>query len=216
MQIFGFPLSPFVRKVLVFAAEKGVEVENVLFHPRDPHPDFLVASPFRKIPALKDGDFSLADSTAIVTYIEAKHPSPALLPADPRARARAIWFEEVADTVMAPAGGKIVFNRLVGPKFMGVEGDEEAAKQGEKDLEPIFAYLEQNAPADGWLVGEQFSIGDIAVASVLRTLGYVGCGPDAAKHPATAAWFERVTARAAWQTVASREAAVLERRLANA
>ena len=216
MQIFGFPLSPFVRKVLVFAAEKGIEVENVLFHPSQPHPDFLVASPFRKIPAMKDGDFSLADSTAIVTYIEAKHPSPALLPADPQARARAIWFEEFADTIVSPAGGKIVFNRFVGPKFLGIEGDEEAAKQGEKDLEPILAYLEQNAPADGWLAGGEFSIGDIAVASVLRTLGYVGFGPDAAKHPATAAWAERVSARPAWQAVSEREDAVLERRLAAA
>ena len=216
MQVFGFPLSPFVRKVLVFAAEKGIEVENVLFHPSQPPEDFVAASPFRKIPALKDGDFSLADSTAIVTYIEAKHPSPALLPSDPQQRARAIWFEEFADTIIAPAGGKIVFNRLVGPKFMGVEGDEEAARQGEKDLEPIFAYIEQKAPADGWLAGAEFSIGDIAVASVLRTLGYVGCGPDAAKHPATVAWYERVTARPAWQAVAGCEAAVRERRLAAA
>ena len=216
MQVFGFPLSPFVRKVLVAAAEKGVEVDNVLFHPSQPPEDFLAASPFRKIPALKDGDFSLADSTAIVTYLEAKHPSPALLPSDPQARARAIWFEEFADTIVSPAGGKIVFNRLVGPKFLGLEGDEEAAKQGEKDLEPILAYLEQNAPADGWLAGEQFSIADIAVASVLRTLGYVGFGPDAAKQPATATWYERVTARPAWQEVAAKEQRILEARMAAA
>ena len=216
MQIFGFPLSPFVRKVLVAAAEKGVEVDNVLFHPSQPHPDFLAASPFRKIPALKDGDFSLADSTAIVTYIEAKHPSPALLPTDPRARARAIWFEEFADTILTPAGGKIVFNRFVGPKFMGIEGDEQAALQGEKDLEPILAYLDRNAPGEGWLAGAEFSVGDIAVASTLRTLGYVGWEPDAARHPATAAWYARVQARPAWQAVAAREAAILERRLASA
>ena len=216
MQIFGFPLSPFVRKVLVFAAEKGVEVDNVLFHPSQPPEDFVAASPFRKIPAMKDGDFTLADSTAIVTYIEAKHPSPALLPPDPQARARAIWFEEFADTIMTPTGGKIVFNRLVGPTFLGLEGDEEAAKQGETDLEPILAYLEGQAPAAGWLAGEAFSIGDIAIASTLRTLGYVGWEPKAENHPATAAWYDRVRARAAWRAVAEREAAVLERRLAAA
>ena len=216
MQIFGFPLSPFVRKVLVFAAEKGVEVDNVLFHPSQPPEDFLIASPFRKIPAMKDGDFTLADSTAIVTYIEARHPSPALLPADPQARARAIWFEEFADTIMTPTGGKIVFNRLVGPTFLGLQGDEEAAKQGEKDLEPILAYLDGVAPADGWLAGAEFSIGDIAVASTLRTLGYVGWEPKTENHPATAAWYDRVRARPAWQAVAEREAAVLERRLADA
>ena len=216
MKVFGFPLSPFVRKVHVAAAEKGVPIEMVLFHPSDPPAEYLAASPFRKIPALQDGDFSLADSTAIVTYMEAKHPSPALLPADPQARARAIWFEEFADTILTPAGGKIVFNRFVGPRFMGLIGDEEAAKQGEKDLEPILAYLDKNAPADGWLAGPDFSIADISVASTLRTLGYVGFAPDAARHPATAAWYDRVTSRPGWQEVLAREKHILERRLAAA
>jgi glutathione S-transferase len=216
MQVFGFPLSPFVRKVLLAAAEKDVEVELVLSNPAEPSPDFLAASPFRKIPAMKDGDFSLCDSTAIVTYLDAKHPSPALLPADPQARGKAIWFEEFADTILAPAGGKIVFNRFVGPKLLGRPGDEEAAKQGEKDLEPLLAYLDSNAPADGWLAGPEFSIADISVASTLRTLGYVGWGPDAEKHPATAAWYRRVTERPAWQSVADREEAIFQRRVANA
>jgi glutathione S-transferase len=216
MQIFGFPLSPFVRKVHLVAAEKGIEVETVLFHPADPPAEFIAASPFRKIPAMKDGDYTLADSTAIVTYIEAKHPAPTLIPADPQARGKAIWFEEFADTILTPTGGKIVFNRFVGPKFMGLAGDEEAALQGEKDLEPILAYLDGVAPAQGWLAGEAFSIGDIAVASTLRTLGYVDWAPDAAKHPATAAWYARVTARPAWQAVAEREQAILSRRLAAA
>ena len=214
MQIFGFPLSPFVRKVLVFAAEKGIEVDNVLFHPASPHPDWLAASPFKKIPALKDGDFMLADSTAIVTYIEAKHPSPALLPADPQARGRAIWWEEFADTILTPAGGKIVFNRFVGPRFMGLTGDEDAARQGEKELEPILSYLDANAPGEGWLAGPEFSIGDIAVASVLKTLGYVDWAPDAAKHPQTAAWYQRVSERPAWQQTVAREARAMEARVA--
>ena len=216
MQIFGFPLSPFVRKVHVVAAEKGIAIETVLFHPGQPPAEFIAASPFRKIPALKDGDFTLADSTAIVTYMEARQPSPALLPADAQARAKAIWWEEFADTILTPAGGKIVFNRFVGPKFMGLQGDEDAAKQGEKDLEPILAYLEANAPADGWLTGADYSIGDIAVASTLKTLGYVDFAPDAARHPATAAWYDRVTSRPAWQDVLAREDKILSTRLAAA
>ena len=216
MQIFGFPLSPFVRKVHVVAAEKGIAIETVLFHPGQPPAEFIAASPFRKIPALKDGDFTLADSTAIVTYMEARQPSPALLPADAQARAKASWWEEFADTILTPAGGKIVFNRFVGPKFMGLQGDEDAAKQGEKDLEPILAYLEANAPADGWLTGADYSIGDIAVASTLKTLGYVDFAPDAARHPATAAWYDRVTSRPAWQDVLAREDKILSTRLAAA
>ena len=83
------------------------------------------------------------------------------------------------------------------------------AEEGLAELVPILAYLESQAPADGWLAGSEFSIGDIAVASVLRTMGYVGLEPDPASHPATAAWYERVKARPAWQTVAALEKKIL-------
>ena len=211
MKVFGFPLSPFVRKVHLVATEKGIAVETVLSNPADPAPEFLAASPFRKIPALQHGDFTLADSTAIVTYLDALHPDPPMLPGDARNKPMAVWFEEFADTVLTPAGGKIVFNRFVGPKFLGLPGDEVAAKQGELDLVPLLDYLEGVAPETEWLTGSALSIGDIAVASVLRTLSYVGFEPNAAKHPRTAAWYLRVCARPAWQEVAAREAAVMTR-----
>lgn len=211
MKIYGFPLSPFVRKVHLVAAEKGVEIEMVIGNPAAPAEEFLAASPFRKIPALVDGDFSLADSTAIVTYIDALHPNPPITPGDARAKSKAVWFDEFADTILVSAGGKIVFNRFVAPKVMGRPGDEEAAKQGEVELAPMLDYLESVAPAQGWLAGDDFSIGDISVAAMLRTLGYVGYEPDAAKHPATAAWYERVKARPSWALVAVREAAVIDR-----
>ncbi|HVR91119.1 MAG TPA: glutathione S-transferase family protein [Novosphingobium sp.] len=210
MKVFGFPLSPFVRKVHLVAAEKGVAVETVLGNPADPSPEFLAASPFRKIPALQDGTFTLADSTAIAVYIDALQPTPAIYPAEAKARATATWFEEFADTILTPAGGKVVFNRFVGPKFLGVPGDEAAAAQGEIELQPIFDWFETQAPVQGWLAGE-FSIADIACASVFRTLGYVGMEPDAAQRPATAAWYDRVKARPAWQQIAAHEGAILAR-----
>lgn len=213
MKIFGAPLSPFVRKVHIVAAEKGVPIEMVPGGPGQAAPEFLAASPFRKIPALQDGDFTLADSTAIVTYIDALHPQPAIAPGDAKAKAKAIWFEEFADTLMIAAGGKVIFNRFVGPLLMGIAGDEALAAQGVKELEPIMAYLENQSPTAGWLAGEAFSIGDIAVASMLRTFGYVDLEPDPAKHPRTAAWYERVKARPSWQQVAALEAAVFSRLL---
>ena len=209
MKVFGFPLSPFVRKVHLVATEKGIAVETVLGNPASPSPEFLAASPFRKIPALQDGDFTLADSTAIVTYFDALQPEPPMLPGDAQQQAKAVWFEEFADTILTPAGGKIVFNRFVGPKFLGLAGDEDAAKQGEAELGPILDYFEGVAPECGWLTGNEIGIGDIAVASVFRTLGYVGFEPDAQKHPRTAAWYARVCARPAWQDVAARETAIL-------
>ena len=213
MKVFGFPLSPFVRKVHLLAAEKGVAVEMVLGRPGQPNPEFEAASPFGKIPALQDGDFTLADSTAICTYIDALHPQPPMLPGDARAKGRAIWFEEFADTILVAAGGKVLFNRFVGPKLMGLVGDEALAEQGLKELGPIMDYLEAHAPDSGWLAGDGFSIGDISVASALRSLGYINLEPDPAKHPRAAAWYDRVKGRASWRLVAEREAAVMSRAL---
>ena len=206
MQVFGALLSPFVRKVCLVAEEKGIAFELVRISPGSDNADFLAASPFGKIPAIKDGDFALADSSAIVAYLETKHPQNPLLPADPRARGRAVWFDEFADTILAASGLKIVFNRLVAPKLLKLPYDEAIALQGEAELPEILAYFEGAVPASGWLLGDSFSLADISVASLFRTLAYVGHAPDAAMHPMTADWYARACERPAWQRIAAIEA----------
>lgn len=213
IKVFGFPLSPYVRKVHLVAAEKGIEVEMVLSRNAEPSPEFLAASPFRKIPAMQDGDFTLADSTAIVTYLDAVQSQPSITPGDARQRAKAIWWEEYADTILVAAGGKVLFNRFVGPTFLGIAGDDAVAEQGLKELGPVLDYLEGQC-GDGWLTGGDFSIGDVSVASGLRSLGYVGLEPETASHPRAAAWYERVKARPSWQKVAAVEAKIMNRVLA--
>ena len=93
MILYGSTLSPFVRKVMAYAGEKGIELELKPIALSDTDPDFCSASPFRKMPALQDGDFCLADSSAIIHYLEAKYPEPALIPAEPRDRGQTIWFD---------------------------------------------------------------------------------------------------------------------------
>ena len=82
MILYGSSLSPFVRKTLAYAGEKGIELDLQPTGMPNFSPEYLEASPFRKMPALRDGDYTLADSSAIIHYIEAKHPEPALIPAD--------------------------------------------------------------------------------------------------------------------------------------
>lgn len=209
MKLFGAPISPYVRKVLAFAAEKGIALEMVPTGIGDPNPEFVECSPFKKMPGFSDGDFKISDSTAIITYLEAKHPEPALIPADPAERARTIWFEEFADTMMSAAGGKIFFNRVVAPKFLGREGDEEAAKAGEKELEPFRDYLESVIAPSGHLVGDRLTLADIAVASVFVNLDHVGLGPDTATHPKLAHFVKTMHARPSFATWLPRERKIL-------
>lgn len=211
MILYGSSLSPFVRKVLVFASEKGIELEVRPVRFADGDPQFRAASPFGKMPALLDGEFSLADSSAICHYLEAVQPQPQLIPADARARGRTIWFDEFADTILFACGAKMFFNRIVAPRFLQREGDMAAADAAEQnDLPPILDYLEQVVPdAGGFLAGDQLTLADISVASPFANLRHMNVEWDAARHPRTRAYVEAILARPSFAPLIEREAGFL-------
>lgn len=210
MILYGSSFSPFVRKVLAFAAEKDVALESRSVGIGDQDPEFREASPFGKMPALVDGDFRLADSSAIAHYLEAKVPEPSLVPSDPRMRGRTIWFDELADTVLMNCLGKMFFNRVVAPIFLKREGDEELANTAEREeLPPILEYLERTIPAEGFLVGDRISLADIAVASPLANAHHAGVTIDPAAYPRTIAFAERILSRPSFAPLLARERAFL-------
>ena len=196
MIIYGSSLSPFVRKTMVFATEKGIAFELVgAFGPNGP-PEFKQASPFNKIPGFKDGDFLISDSTAIITYLDAIKPEPNLIPTGAKARARTIWYEEFGDTIVGACVGKVFFNRIVAPRLLGRDGDLAAADEAERVEFPKLAdYLESVVPASGYLVEDRITLADIAVASPFANLAHGGCAIDAKTHPKAAAYLEGILAR---------------------
>ena len=196
MIVYGSSLSPFVRKVLAFGAEKGIALESQPIPLRSEDPEFRAASPFAKIPALRDGDYTLSDSSAIVHYLEALQPEPALIPAEPRARGRTIWWDEFADTILFGAGVKIFFNRVVSPRFLKQPGDLALAEQAEREeLPPILDYLEGELGDRDYLVGDTLTLADIAVSSPFANLRHAGLSLDAERTPRVAAYVERMLAR---------------------
>jgi glutathione S-transferase len=220
MIVYGASLSPFVRKVLAFAGEKGIEVESQPVDFRNKSAEFLEASPFGKIPGFRDpgsgsgaggDDFCISDSSAIIHYLEAVKPEPNLIPKDPKAGARAIWYDEFADTILVACGGKIVFNRLVGPRFLGMPGDEEVARKAECDeLPPLLDYLEGVIPASGFLIEDRITLADISIASPFATLDHAGTAIDGARNPKLKAYVEAILARPSFAPLIVREKAFLQ------
>jgi len=212
MIVYGVSLSPFVRKTLAFASEKGitVEVKRVALGSTDP--DFVTASPFRKMPAFRDGDFAISDSSAIIAYLEAKFPHPALIPAEAKSRARTIWYEEFADTILITALGKMFFNRVVAPRFLGRPGDLGVADKAEREeLPPLLSYLEQALPASGFLVDDRLTLADLAVASPFVNLRHLGVSVSAATYPRTAGFVNTMHARPSFARLIDQETAFLAR-----
>lgn len=194
MIVYGSALSPFVRKVRVVIAEKGLTAEYKPVFPQADDAEFKAASPLGKIPALKDGEFKLADSSAIVHYLEKKYPTPALLPAKTEDYGRAIWFDEFADTSLVAAAGKVFFNIVV-KKMMGAEPDLAAVETAlTSELPPLYKYLESQITGPH-LVGSSFSLADIAVASPFVNLKLAGHPLDAAKYPVLAGYLAPILER---------------------
>ncbi len=208
MIVFGPSASPYVRKVLAFAAEKGVQVDNRAGGPGSPpDPEFLAASPFRKIPGFKDGDFSLSDSSAIVAYLDKAAPGPKLIPEEARAHARTIWFDEYADTILGATTVRIFFNRVVAPMF-GRPGDLAAADKAEKEeLPPALDYLESMIPASGFLVEDRLTLADLSVCSFFVNLGHMELGLSAAR-PKTQAYVASILGRPSFAALIEAEKAM--------
>lgn len=206
MIVYGSSMSPYVRKVLMFAAEKGIAVEARPVGLQSPDPEFREASPFGLMPGFRDGDFSLSDSSAIVTYLDAIRSEPALIPAAPRSRALAVWWDEIADTVITGVMRKMFFNRVVAPIFLKREGDLAEAERAEKEeLPPLLDRLEARMPAGGFLVDDRLTLADVAVAQPFINFAHMGASVDPGRWPKLAGYLAAIHARPSVADIIAKE-----------
>jgi glutathione S-transferase len=214
--VYGGTLSPFVRKVMIVLAEKGVEAQNEQVNPFAPPPEFLAISPLKRIPVLRDTDVAepntLPDSSVICDYLENKFPNPPLYPKDPFLRARALWYEEYADSLVAVAIGPGLFFERVVKKMMKQETNEELCKKTlHEKLPPILDHLEKEIGDKDYFVGNTFTIADISVGTMFVNFEFAGETVDAARWPRLAAFVKRVHARPSFQANMVKEAAFVKR-----
>ena len=213
--VYGSTLSPFVRKVCVFLAEKGLQYDLLPITPSNAPPDFQIVSPLRKMPGFRDTSLPepnhLADSSVICDYLEHTHPSPALYPSDPYLRARALWFEEYADTVVGACVGRGLFFERTIKKLFGQKPDESVCEKTLKtDLPPLYDYLEKELGGNEYFVGGKYSIADISVASMLATYGHAGEAIDSGRWPKLDAFGQRILARPAFKTLIDQETPIVK------
>jgi glutathione S-transferase len=205
--LHGANASPFVRKVRVALAEKGIEYEPVQVMPMGQTAEYLAMSPLGKIPCYQEGEFTLPDSSVILAYLERKQPQPALLPQDAKQAGRALWYEEYADSKLAEVFGGLFFNRVLKAKILKQEADAAAVEKCLKGLPAVFDYLSQEIGDREWLAGPQFSVADIAVGSFFVNLMHAGETVDASRWPQLAAYVERVHGRPSFKSIVEAEKA---------
>ncbi len=195
-------LSPFCRKVRVALAEKGLDFEMKVENLWERRPEFLAMNPAGEVPVLiEDEGRVLADSTAIAEYLEEVFPLPPLFPGDARERAEVrrlvAWFD-------------VKFNRevtenLVGEKMMKRflrtgEPDSRAIRAGRHNIHTHLDYIAWLAERRTWLAGDDFSLADLAAASHVSAVDYLGDVPWA-EHPGSKDWYARVKSRPSFRAI---------------
>jgi glutathione S-transferase len=194
--LYHMPLSPFCRKVRIALKEKGLPFELRGENVWDRREEFLKLNPACTVPVLVEADgTAIADSRAIVEYLQEVQPHPDLLGGTPAERAETrrliAWFDEkfYNEATQNLVGEKVM------KRFLG-RGEPESSivRAGLNNIRVHLDYIAYLTERRAWLGGERFSLADIAAAAQLSTIDYIGDVPWSHQEAAHD-WYARVKSR---------------------
>jgi glutathione S-transferase len=185
------PFSTFSRRVVMALREKQIAYEPVIVdmaarkHREQP---YLSLNPYGRVPTLEEDGFVLYESTAILDYLEATRPQPALVPADLRQRALVDMHMKLCDLQFTRHAVTIIFPKRFLPKE---RWNMAAIAEAKAEIEKHLAILERQLAGKSFLVAQQFTLAEICYAPFLEFLPLMEITPP----PAVAAWSEKVLSR---------------------
>lgn len=150
-------------------------------------PDYLAINPMGKVPALKDGDATLAEAAAICAYVADRYPDAHLEPSidDPR-RAKYLYWMFFAPSCIEPAIVQI-FTKLEMP----------ASSAGWGEATQVFDVLDRAVEKGPWLLGDDFSAADVVIGAGLNFA--IRLFKMAPARPSFDRYLDRCAARPAFQ-----------------
>ncbi len=187
LQLYRNAVSGHCHRVELFLSLLGLPFESIdvdLAQKQHKSPEFLAMNPLGQIPVLRDGELTLADSNAILVYLEARHAPGEWLPRDPVGAARVQRWLSLAAGPLAfgPAAARVV-------QLFKLPTDQ---KDAIARAEALFGLMESELGRTPFLVGDRATLADVAhYAYVARAPeGLVSLQP----WPAIRAWLARIEA----------------------
>jgi glutathione S-transferase len=226
LTLYHNDMSVCAQKVRLALAEKGLQYESKHFNLRagdQKAPEYLKLNPNGYVPTLVHDDFVVCESTVICEYIDDAFPTPPLKPSDARGKARMRGFTKFIDAAIFPATGtvsmSIAFHHQYSPEVQELMAkaqpgwrerfsqlqkgaDNPAFPAAIKRLDKMLADMEAALAAHGkpWLVGDTYSLADVGNAPYVTRLDHLKfLSHMLERRPKTAAWYERMKARPAYQ-----------------
>lgn len=176
LALSGDPRSTYTWSARMALAEKGLHYEMVQ---RAPHSAEQVRlHPFGRIPALRDGDFILFETSAIVRYLDECFPEPALIPASVRARARAEQWVSATSSYLYDAMIRRYALQYLFPKGPGGEPDSGVIAAARGEIARYLAILDDAYGENDAITGETFSIADLLLVPIIDYLALAPGGEE--------------------------------------
>jgi len=171
--LIGDPRSSYTRTARMGLAEKGV---RYTLQPSGPHsPEVDAVHPFGRIPAFRDGDLKLFETSAILRYADEAFPGPSLLPGNIRDRALCeAWVSSVSSYYYGPMVRNYVLQYIF-PKGDGGQPDRAVIDPAVREMAGLLRKLDDAYGARDWIVGNQCSMADLFIAPILA---YVEMFPE--------------------------------------
>ncbi len=154
----GITISNYYNKVKLALLEKGAPFTEEVCKTGSQDESVLASTPLGKVPFIRTERGALCESEAIMAYIEATWPTPALLPADPWERAK---LQEL--TLFIDLHIELVARQLYGQAFFGGEALSDASKERvRKQLVKNIAGFKRLAKFAPYVGGDSFTQADCA------------------------------------------------------
>ncbi len=164
--IHSIPGSPYGRAVLMTLEEKGRAYRFAAVRPGTLRsPEHLALHPFGRIPILDHAGFKLYECQAILRYLDRVLPQPALTPADARAAATMDQLMNINDWYLFQGVSNVIcFQRIVGPKLMGIVPDEQVIAAAMPKAHAVFDQLATILGDQTYFAGDTLSLADVLLA----------------------------------------------------
>lgn len=162
MKLYSGSVDPFSHRCRIVLYEKGMDFEVIDVDLANKTEDLAVLNPYGSVPVLVERDLVLSEANIINEYIDERFPHPQLMPADPvmRARARLFLYSFEQD----------LFSHIAGLEST----DEETVEKARKTVRDNLTQLVPIFSKQKYLLGDDYSMLDVAVTPLLWRLGHYG------------------------------------------
>lgn len=189
-------LSVNARRVWIALLEKQIPFEPILLNLDGDQfsAEFTAINPLQRVPVVVDNGLRIVESLAILDYLEAKYPVPALLPNESNALAIARMVSMISLTELQPATLPLT------KALVGLTVEPEILERAKQRIITVLRFFEALMGNRLYFIEGMFTLADIVAGTLVSSVAMFGIDLD--PYPKLSAWIEHLSQRESFQQTA--------------